>query len=305
MGALPLQVWKISIGLLPDTSPPIVMKFPIALFLVVVIFTPLIGQNVSPSLSLVLLGIKAIALPLGVWVALALAAGVLTAGTIALLLPRSHSARTSKSRQRRSDSSPPQDPDLGDRQRSQTVDTAPQQAFDQTDDDIEVEYASVRQSPMGNTPPTPPSSDSEVWDDEQWESAEPTNGAMPTPESEDRENRRVVEVRKDPISGDRQGSIYSYSYRSREDLNRSTADFDDEEDEETVDLRDLVPPPERTIDPFPTMEVIDPILEPESLPEQRSGSGFGKKSRSAPKPQPQNQKEDDWGEGNKIENEDW
>lgn len=277
------------------------MKSPIILFLVVVILVPSIGQNLSPSVPLVLLGVKLLALPLGVWVGLALAAGLLTAATISLLMPSANRDRTSKSRQKRAAKMPLEEPQKGDRVSPQTVYTPPREAFDPSDD-LEVEYASVRPSSVGNpTPPTTQPSDSEVWDDEQWESQEPANGVGTPPESPLDGNRRVVEVRKDPISGDRQGSIYSYSYRSPEDLNTATPDFDDEEDEETVDLREFAP--QSQSDPFPPMEVIDPILEPENPPEKRTGFGFGKKNRSAAKPESQN--EDDWDKRQKDEEDDW
>jgi uncharacterized integral membrane protein len=272
------------------------MKFPIALFLVVIIFIPLIGQNLSPSLSLVFLGIKSIALPLGVWVALAGVAGAITAGTISLLQSRSNSTRPSKSRQRRSVSPPPQEPELGNPVTPKTVDPLPRQSFGNTDE-IEVEYASVRNSPMRDKANTSQPSGEEIWDeDEEWESEEPTNGAVET--DDDNQNRRVVEVQKEPISSNRQGSIYSYSYRSPEDVRMASPELeDDEEDEETLDLRDIPPPP--PIDPFPTLEVIDPIVEPETP------RGFTQEKRSSPQPQPQNQNEDDWGEGSHNNDEDW
>jgi uncharacterized integral membrane protein len=284
------------------------MKFPMALFLVVLIFLALVGQNLSPSLSLVLLGMKSIAFPVGVWVVLAIASGAITAGVISLFFPRSNSTRTSKSRQRRSVSPPPpQDPDLGgetpsSRAAPQTVYTPPSNTFEGTED-IEVEYASVRKSPIREQTNASQPSGEEVWDDEEeWESAQPTNGAIETPKYD--ENRRVVEVQKNPISSDRQGSIYSYSYRSTEDVRIPSSDFaDNEEDEETLDLRDIVPEPQ--IDPLPKMEIIDPILEPENPREKRTGAAFPQEKRSSPKPQPQNQKEDDWGEKPNNEEEDW
>lgn len=289
-------------GLLADTSPPILMKFPIALFLVVVIFIPLVGQNLSPSLSFVFLGIKSIALPLGVWVALAGAAGAITAGIISFLQPRANSTRTSQSRQRRSVSPPSQDPELGNRVTPKSVDTPPRQSFGNTDE-IEVEYASIRNSPMRDKASASQPSGEEIWDDdEEWESAEPTNGAVETPD--DDKNRRVVEVQKEPISSNRQGSIYSYSYRSPEQVPLASPELDDdEEDEETLDLRDI--PPQPPIDPFPTMEVIDPILEPESPREKQTDTGFTQKNRSSPTPHNQHQKEDDWGEGSNNEDQDW
>jgi uncharacterized integral membrane protein len=279
------------------------MKFPIALFLVVLIVLALVGQNLSPSLSLVFLGMNSISLPVGVWVVLAIIAGAITSGVISLFFPRSNLTRTSKSRQRRVTPPSSRNPEFSgetpsNRVPPETVYTPPRQSFNETEE-IEVEYASVRNSPIGNTPGTSPPSDSEVWDDgEDWESAEPTNGAVETSEPEDARNRRVVEIRKEPISSDQQGSIYSYSYRSSEDIRMASSEFTDgEEDEETLDLRDTVPEP--SIDSFPTMEIIDPILEPESP------IASPQEHRPSSQPQPQNQKEDDWGKDRQNQDEDW
>jgi hypothetical protein len=288
------------------------MKSLIFLFLVALMIFALVGQNLSPSLPLVLLGIKSIALPVGVWVALAIFAGGITAGMISLFFPRSRSLsdKNSKSQQRRSVTPPPpQDPKFGGepssrRGASQTVYTSPSNAFDDTED-IKVEYASVTPSPMGDNTGNSQPRGEEVWDDgEEWESTAATNAGVERSSSEDEENRRVVEIRKEPIVSNLQGSIYSYTYRSPEDVRISSPQFsDDEEDEETLDLRNLAPEP--PIDPFPQMEIIDPILEPDSSIGKREGATTSQKDRSSPKPQSQNLPEDDWSQDRHPEDEDW
>ncbi|MGC1196862.1 MAG: hypothetical protein WA882_08215 [Geitlerinemataceae cyanobacterium] len=286
------------------------MKFPIFLFLVVLIFFALVGQNLSQSLPLMFLGIKSIALPVGVWVALALAAGAVTAGVISLLFPRSNSTRTSKTGKRRSSVTPPPpgDPELGSETSSSRVApenfyTQPSKAFEGTED-LQVEYARVTPSPIRDPARASQPSGEEVWDDEEWESTEPPDSAVETPQPTEEENRRVVEIRKDPIAGENQGSIYSYTYRSPEDVRISNPEFaDDLEDDETLDLRDLSP--ERPIDPFPQIEIIDPIVEPESPVANRDRTATPKEDRSPPAPQSQNPAEDDWGESPNNKNEDW
>lgn len=283
------------------------MKSPIPLFLVALILVAVVGQNFSPALPLVLLGIRTIALPVGVWVALAIALGIATAGVISCLFPRSRPLRPDRSRQATvPPPSPPRDPE---RVREATANpVSPQTAYAPPsrplEDDLEVEYASVQPSPFADTTHASQSSDEEIWDEEEWElEAEPTNGTVKPPESEE-EKRRVVEIRKDPISSDRQGTIYSYTYRSPEEERKVVADVtDNEADDETTHLRDI--PPEPPIDPFGQMEIIDPILEPEPPRNPPPGAVPPKTDRFAPKPPPQTPTEDDWGESANPEEEDW
>ncbi|RMG06448.1 MAG: hypothetical protein D6728_18650 [Cyanobacteria bacterium J055] len=286
------------------------MKSPIPLFLVALILVAVVGQNLSPSLPLVLLGIRLIALPVGVWVALAIALGMVTAGVISCLFPRSRGIRPDRSRPGHSSPppSPPRDPERVREATThpvspQTAYAPPSRPLEETDE-IEVEYASVQPSPLADSTRASQSSEEEIWDDEEWElKAEPTNGTVKPPESEE-EKRRVVEVHKDPIASDLQGTIYSYTYRSPEEERKAAADAaDDETDEETTDFQDI--PPEPPIDPFPQLEIIDPILEPEPPRTPHPGAVPFKTDRSAAKPPPQTSTEDDWGESANSEEEDW
>lgn len=285
------------------------MKSPIPLFLVALILVAVVGQNLSPSLPLVLLGIRSIALPVGVWVALAIAAGIVTAGMISFLFPRSRPIRPDRSRKATVPPSPPtRDPERVREATThpvspQTAYAPPSPSLEETDN-LEVEYASVKPSPFADSTRASQSSEEEIWDDEEWElEAEPTNGTVKPPES-DEEKRRVVEVRKDPIARDRQGTIYSYTYRSPEEERKAAAEAtEDQVGEETADLQDI--PPESPSDPFGQMEIIDPIVEPEPPRNPRPGAVPPQTDRFAAKPPPQTPTEDDWSESSNSEEEDW
>ncbi|TAN81658.1 MAG: hypothetical protein EYR95_18845, partial [Phormidium sp. SL48-SHIP] len=207
-------------------------KLPITGLIILGVLALFLVQNSSPSLSITFFGVTSIALPLGIWLLIPFLAGVMSAGFVALLLPRGdrssrhsqasgtmESARTRQpsSRQLRDDAI--DDPDLDE-------------------DDVAVEaQESPGKTSASDTPMTPerrwtssaqrrpsvrhdvPSSgsgdvESEVWDEEDW------------PEEEDwpddtEENPSGVaagqavgnyEVHKEPVSAYRQGTLYSYSY---------------------------------------------------------------------------------------------
>jgi len=188
----------------------------VLLLLVVGGLTLFAFSNLSPVLPLVFLGIKTPALPLATWVGGAIAAGAITSFFLQLLsyLQRGYSTRSleepgyvpprSRSFRRENPESPEPEPE------PQTRYTSP--------------------------PPEPPTnSDASDWEernDEDWDFDE--EPAASTSRSQDFERDRPrstngvdptsYEVKQEPKTGSKSGSVYSYSYREPSDPGVGKAD---------------------------------------------------------------------------------
>ncbi|MFP4653392.1 MAG: hypothetical protein ACLFM4_13315 [Phormidium sp.] len=196
-------------------------KLPITGLIILGVLALFLVQNSSPTLSITFFGVTSIALPLGIWLMLPFLAGVMSAGFVALLLPRgdrpSRQSRASgtvestrnrqrPSRQLRDDES--DDPD-----------------FDESDVEVEDQVSPGKTSAPDERrrassaagqrrPPQLEEMESEVWDEEDW----PEDEEWPDEAEENPSGVTVdqavgnYEVHKEPVSAYRQGTLYSYSY---------------------------------------------------------------------------------------------
>ncbi len=232
-------------------------------------------QNTSPSLSLVFLGMRSIALPLSVWILAAIALGVVTAWAIAILFGIYHYWDTRDPRPRRSQRplepvAPPPSPrtDRSEPPLSSNKATVIQ-------DDVPNRF--TRTGEGGDRIPVPNSREveEENWIDEDEDFIDEPNGES-FPESEEGYN---YEVHREPVAESWVGSSYSYSY----DQNRDSGG-DKGNSPYNADYRIVTPPPAET-------------PPEETPPEETSPEAIGEPTlEELPTPEPPNSpgSSDDW-----------
>ncbi|MBZ8181970.1 LapA family protein [Oscillatoria salina] len=156
-------------------------------------------QNWSPVLPLVFFGTQTVALPLAVWILLFAIAGILTSACLQVLNYRPRYKNDAGFREIKSEEPPsPRSP-----RRETTV------------------SGSRGAEPNSMPPPSPPpqtNTDSDWIDDnDDWDleepPAQPTN---PTSFKTSQADARFYEVKRQPQNISRTGSVYSYSYRDKE-----------------------------------------------------------------------------------------
>ncbi|OAB57339.1 hypothetical protein AY600_14085 [Phormidium willei BDU 130791] len=207
-------------------------KLPITGLIILGVLALFLVQNSSPSLSITFFGVTSIALPLGIWLLIPFLAGVMSAGFVALLLPRGD--RSSRHLQASGTMESARNPQPSSRQlREDAIDDP-----DLDEDDVAVEaQESPGKTSASDTPITPerrwtssaprrpegrydvpPSGsedvESEVWDEEDWPEEEEWPDDTEENPSGVAAGQAVgnYEVHKEPVSAYRQGTLYSYSY---------------------------------------------------------------------------------------------
>lgn len=199
-----------------------------------------VGQNSSRSLGLTFLGMQTIALPLSVWVVLAIAVGVATSWAIVASFRWYGAPRGAKPPPRQSgqvESPPPPRGTYWGRQPepepAPEPEPQPQPEVWEDDDwgeqpngnlaqNEQVWQEAVTESQMVEQPADedlePEGDREEIWDDweEEWESEEEpidTVAEEVEPHRDRPINLKQYEVPQEPVSSSWEGSIYSYSYR--------------------------------------------------------------------------------------------
>ncbi len=160
----------------------------------------LLVQNWSPVLPLVFLGLTTPALPLALWIVISLAAGGGTSLAIASLFNVANYFAQPKFSRKRQVASPPPQPSSSIYTKQSTQDSS-----SSADDWLEAPIS-----------------------DEDWQYEENTQDSKNAKVSN--QDSRSYEVSSEPKSSERQGSVYSYSYRepesSRERKTESVYDAD-------------------------------------------------------------------------------
>jgi hypothetical protein len=227
-------------------------------------------QNTSPSLSLVFLGMRSIALPLSVWILAAIALGVVTAWAIAILFGLYHYWDTRDPRPRRNQRplepvAPPTPPGT---RRSEP----PLSRNNATVIQDDVPNRFNRTGETGSRIPVPNSSEleEENWIDEDEDFIDEPN-AQSFPESPEGEGYNY-EVHREPVAESWVGSSYSYSY----DQNRDSGG-DKGNSPYNADYQIVTPPPPAEKPPEETLEeetspeaIAEPTLEEFPNPEPPS-----------------------------------
>lgn len=160
------------------------------------------GQNWSPILPLVFLGVKSQPLPLALWIIMAIALGVITSFLlqIALYLPQSSllarirkleaSSRRPFARQSEKTQPQPTTSSYADSPSSYADSPQPQSTVEEIEENLDEE------EPI-----------SEEWDD--WQQPEPRASSS----SEVPRDRTTYERQQEPKSSSQSGTVYSYGYR--------------------------------------------------------------------------------------------
>ncbi len=225
-------------------------KLPIVGLIILGILALFLVQNSSPPLSVTFLGIVSIPLPLGVWLLIPFLAGVLSAGIIALILPRLH-------RPQRQSSPPtsgapratPREPRPNRESSTSAVEPSwVDEGLEETPGKTNVSGDRVRTERTNSTSDESRAEfqvgepEQEVWDEEDWNDED-------WPEEENSVGVRVgeYEIQKKPVSAYREGTLYSYSYSESaltEKSNDTVDDTIDETIEESPDSGELDSEPE-------------------------------------------------------------
>lgn len=214
-------------------------KLPIAGLIILGVLALFLVQNSSPTLSVTFLGIVSMSLPLGVWLLAPFLAGLVSAGTIAVILPRRHRPQRqptpatsgprptpNKPRETRETSTTVVDPNWVD----EGLEDMPGKTRVSREGGRRERPNSVSEEPLAESQTAEP--DQEVWDEEDWPEEEES------PEEETAADAMVgnYEVLKKPVSAYREGTLYSYSYSQSELTKKSEADIADSSDSEQLEL---------------------------------------------------------------------
>ncbi|MBO0347916.1 LapA family protein [Phormidium pseudopriestleyi FRX01] len=220
-------------------------------------------QNTSPSLSLVFLGMKSIALPLSAWILAAIALGVFTAWAIAILFRLYHYWDTRDPRPRRPQR--PLEPVAPPPPRSNRAEP-PLSRNNATviQDDVPNRFNRTGETGDRIPVPNPRELEEENWIDEDEDFMDEPN-AQSFPESRDSEGYNY-EVVREPVAESWVGSSYSYSYEQ----NRESGG-DQGNSPYNADYRIVTPPPLEEKSPeekSPEEKSPEAIVEPtvEELP---------------------------------------
>ncbi|MBE9039981.1 hypothetical protein IQ235_04140 [Oscillatoriales cyanobacterium LEGE 11467] len=277
-------------------------KFPIALSIVVLCLLIAIGQNLSPSVSIVFLGTTSIALPLGIWVGLAISAGILTAIAISTLFRGVGSSRSKVPRASIGASTPSPAPDRA--QRTWDDRTVAEPMGDRSDTPLEATTDPAYEPLVpGETRTGQLHEDgqAEAWDnEEEWVGTDvaqrKTDEIYP---QDDGVKPPGFEMKQEPIPTYQEGSMYSYSYRDDKTETGKADDIYAAADDEGNDVPRATPePPEEEpleperVDPFP-----DPFETFEADRPQPSSERSGKSLAS--------EDGDDWMNSSKANRDDW
>ena len=281
-------------------------KFPIALSIVVLCLLVTIGQNWSPSISIVFLGTTSIALPLGIWLGLAIAAGAMTALAIAWLLQLASSLQPNFSRPSIRASSPPPAPERA--QRTWDDRTAAESMGDRSKPPIDIPTDEPYEPMVGDDMKTGKFREEEPleeWDnEEEWVGQDvaevKSEDVYP---QEDSVNPTSFEVTQEPIPTYQEGSIYSYSYRDRKTETGRTDDIFAAADDTQKETPKPVTPEENPLE----SEIVEPF--PETFPESFEDNGRSPSEDRPPQSQPSSPSspspDDDWTSSSKQNKEDW
>jgi uncharacterized integral membrane protein len=257
------------------------LKPPIALFLLALLLLVIIGQNLSPVLSIAFLGTKSISLPLGVWVALAIAAGVITSQVIGLMLTLVSPPRLKKIPKSRSRTAPP------------PIEPDSQEPWDEDMPASPPYEASVRRQPLAEETDNSqyrqaddPNSQTRQWrsDEEEWDNEQewPTDSNANESRRNYDVNAPTFEMRQEPTESYRTGSVYGYSYRKEAETQPQ--------------------------DPLDRLEEVEAIPEPD-LPSEDTNVYEDQVKRGDRKPSQnrstQNSRDDDWDSRRNLDDEDW
>lgn len=236
-------------------------KSRIILLVLLAIATILAIQNWSGAISLTFLGIKTMPLPLSVWILLGVAAGALTSGLISILLevPVRSVQHTGQARSRPLDSAAPEEnrdkrktnqSGGGDRSRQTQERQAQERQEYREGEDLAEEPRDRQGSAPENRTQNYANYDEEPWDDEEDWLPEPQkrssydNAGYEDPGRESGSaseqnfpNRRTVyEIPQEPIGETQAGSMYSYTYKNKEDYssNQQKSDNNNNLEESTT-----------------------------------------------------------------------
>ncbi|NER38814.1 MAG: hypothetical protein F6J93_33480 [Oscillatoria sp. SIO1A7] len=238
-------------------------KSRIILLVLLAIATILAIQNWSGAISLTFLGMKTMPLPLSVWILLGLSAGAFTSGLISILLEvPARSVTTGQARSRPVDTSAPEvNRDKRKSNQSGGGDRSPQTQERQAQERQYREGEEFAQEPrdrQGSAPENRTQNyanyDDEPWDDEEdwlFEPEERSSYENAGYEDAGREsgsaskqnfpNRRTVyEIPQEPIGETHSGSMYSYTYKNKDDYysNEQEADNNNNLEESTTESRE-------------------------------------------------------------------
>ncbi|HEY9836653.1 MAG TPA: hypothetical protein V6D27_07120 [Vampirovibrionales bacterium] len=227
-------------------------------------------QNTSPSLSLVFLGMRSIALPLSVWILAAIALGVVTAIAIATLFGLYRHWDTRNPRPRRpqrplepmTPPSPRGNPSQPPLSRNNTT---------VIQDDVPSRFSRTGERGDRIPVPNPRELEEENWIDEDEDFMDEPN-VQSFQKSRDSEGYNY-EVVREPVAESWVGSSYSYSYDQKRESSGDTSNSPYD-----ADYRIVTPPPSMEKPPEETSP--EAIAEP--TPEE------------LPTPEPPNTSSDDW-----------
>lgn len=176
----------------------------------------MLAQNWSPVLPLVFLGMRTQALPLAVWILMSVGAGAFTSLFITGLFKLSNYFAQ---------------PNL---KKSRNVTRGSSAQPDEA-------HHTATSRPASNTEPTP-SDASDDWDsdsttDDDWDFEEDADKTRNSSSQDDIRDSTTYEVKQEPKSGSRSGSVYSYSYRepSNSGVGKTESVYD-------ADYRVITPP---------------------------------------------------------------
>ena len=216
-------------------------KSRIILLVLLALGTILAIQNWSGAISLTFLGIKTMPLPLSAWILLGVSAGALTSGLISILLgvPVRSVQHTGQARSRPLNTAASEDNrDKRKSNQSGGGDRSPQTQERQEYREGE-EFAQEPRDRQGSAPENRTQNyanyDEEPWDDEEDWLPEPEkrpsyeNAGYEDPGRESGSaneqnlpNRRTVyEIPQEPIGENHAGSMYSYTYKNKDDYSSS------------------------------------------------------------------------------------
>ncbi len=177
----------------------------------------LVWSNLQP-VALVFLGIQTPPLPLAFWIVGAIAAGVLTHILISTLFSLSSYAGERKVRSRvRQSSQYGQFQDRGDRFTPRTANRQSRSDDDDADWKNWDGYEDRGDRQPSSTQAAAPVDDWETPANDDWDD-EPVSDSRPERTSSTVDDRRSYEVRQEPKTSSRSGSVYSYSYRDDQDV---------------------------------------------------------------------------------------
>jgi len=205
-------------------------------------------QNSSPTIAIAFLGMRTIALPLGVWVVLSVAVGMAIAWVISILFRMAEAAIWHKIRRQSSYRQPP-------RKVAPAANSRPQEGQFQEEFETAVRRdRSARSAYFSRKPRTEPQTEEEEfleeWDD--WEEEEEYDRSQEESGNnigwqDETPARSSYERQQEPTSVSREGSMYSYSYRSEDGEPSEDEDVTDTAIGDRVaeaDYRVVVPPQE-------------------------------------------------------------